>query len=585
MVSLSGSDKPASATAGWFGPEDRPRFGWVHRPATTAATRALVLVPPFGNEALCTQRSLRALAEAAAAAGMLVLRFDLDGTGESAGGDLDPDRLDAWLVSVADACDLARAQGVHDLVLAGFRLGASLAALAAETRDDIAGLVAINAVVSGRKWLREGRALQMAMGLTPDPNPPETPLLELAGFPLTEQTRTRLSSLDLASRDRRPAPVVLLIERDDIPDDAGWRDHLVALDCRVDSQRLPGYADMMQAPHLSLIPEVMIENAVRWAAACPMLAMVPPPAIKSTLNDTVDMPTRHGLMRNRAVHLGSGLFGIHSHPLENEAPRALVLLNAGGISRIGPNRLFVEMAARRVAAGEQVLRVDLSGVGDSATRIAGVSERIYHRLTEDDTAAIIEWLRNHGSERIAVGGLCSGGYHALKAALAGQDVQTVLMINPLTFDYHPDEDPYSNLHRDSQRHSERIRSGAAWLRLLRGEVALGRALHVLAWRVYDSLHARLLNLARSLHLPVRNDLGSQLQSLAVQGVEVHYVFAGEEPAPAMLGSLAGNALPRLLGAGQTTIQTLDGADHTFTSRWTHDWLLDARERVLDRRCQ
>ena len=188
-------------------------------------------------------------------------------------------------------------------------------------------------------------------------------------------------------------------------------------------------------------------------------------------------------MRNRAIHLGQGLFGILSQPLNAAADRAVVLLNAGGIARVGPNRLFVELAARRVAAGEQVLRIDLSGVGDSATRVDGVSERVYHRLTEDDTAAIVDWLKAQGISRIAMGGLCSGGYHALKAALAGQAIDTVLMVNPLTFDYQPGVDPYFALHRDSQRHAERMRSGAAWLRLLRGQVAVGRAVRVLAWRV------------------------------------------------------------------------------------------------------
>ena len=180
-----------------------------------------------------------------------------------------------------------------------------------------------------------------------------------------------------------------------------------------------------------------------------------------------------------------------------------------------------------------------------------------------------------------MGGLCSGGYHALKAALAGQAIDTVLMVNPLTFDYQPGVDPYFALHRDSQRHAERMRSGAAWLRLLRGQVAVGRAVRVLAWRVLGRLRERLLDMARALRLPLRHDLGCQLQSLAQRGVTVHYIFAADEPAPSMLKSMAGNVVPRLVRRGQASVQTIDGPDHPFTPRWSHPWLLDAIERALD----
>lgn len=580
----SGDSVSSTATSilpGWFGPAERPRFGCLHVPAAGTARRALIIVPPFGNEALCVHRSLRTLAKAAARAGMLALRFDLDGSGESAGSNRDPDRLHAWLASVDDACNLARASGADDLVLCGLRLGASLATLAAEKRTDVVGLVAINAVISGRKWLREARALHMAMGLTPDPNPSEDAPVELAGFALDTQNCADLMALDLSTRTQRPAATALLIERDDMPLNTRWADHLASLQCDVQQRALPGYADMMQAPHDSLVPDAIIEATVAWSGACPTSPKPATPSPEASLSDQVIMPTAHGRMRSRVVQMGEGLFSILSQPLDGHTDRALVLLNAGGIARVGPNRLFVELAARRVAAGEQVLRIDLSGIGDSTTRVKTVAQRVYHPLTEDDTATIVDWLRTQGVKRIALGGLCSGAYHSWKAALAGQAVDTVLMINPLTFDYQPDVDPYFALHRDSQRHAERMRSGAAWLRLLRGEVAVGRAIRVLAWRLWDGARARLLDWARWLRLPLRNDLGCQLQDITQRGVTLHFIFAREEPAPAMLKSLAGSVVPRLQRKGRCSLQTHDGADHTFTPHWSQPWLLDAIERALD----
>jgi hypothetical protein len=68
---MSGNPAPAAnppdAQPGYFGEPARPRFGWLHRPASSVADVGLVIVPPFGFEAVCAHRSLRHLAQAAAA--------------------------------------------------------------------------------------------------------------------------------------------------------------------------------------------------------------------------------------------------------------------------------------------------------------------------------------------------------------------------------------------------------------------------------------------------------------------------------------------------------------------------------------
>ncbi|MCU1282082.1 MAG: alpha/beta hydrolase, partial [bacterium] len=134
----------------YFGPDDRPLFGWLHRTAASSSI-GLVICNPFGFESVCAHRSLRHLAAAAAAAGIPAIRFDYDGTGDSAGDDRDPARVAAWLASIGHAAaELRRQTGVERVVLAGVRLGALLATLAAVERDDVAGLIAIAPVVVGK---------------------------------------------------------------------------------------------------------------------------------------------------------------------------------------------------------------------------------------------------------------------------------------------------------------------------------------------------------------------------------------------------------------------------------------------------
>src|SRR5690242_13811216 len=92
-----------AAEACYFGPEERPLFGWLHRPAGAAPRIGLVICNPFGYEAICAHRSLKHFARTAAENGCAALRFDYDGTGDSAGDDFDADRMNAWIGSVEAA--------------------------------------------------------------------------------------------------------------------------------------------------------------------------------------------------------------------------------------------------------------------------------------------------------------------------------------------------------------------------------------------------------------------------------------------------------------------------------------------------
>src|SRR6185295_18973817 len=108
-------------------------FGRLHRSTDASTPIGLVICNPFGYEAICAHRSLQHFARAAAENGFPALRFDYDGTGDSAGGDLDDDRLSAWIESITAAvAHIRAATGVQQVVLLGARLGATLALLAAE---------------------------------------------------------------------------------------------------------------------------------------------------------------------------------------------------------------------------------------------------------------------------------------------------------------------------------------------------------------------------------------------------------------------------------------------------------------------
>ena len=135
---------------------------------------------------------MRHLAEDRERAGLIALRFDPDGTGDSAGDDLDPGRLDAWLDSIDDACALVRRAGAERIVLVGVRLGALLAATCAARRDDIAGVVAIAAVPDRQGVAARGqRAADGARARGAAARCVRWREREIVGFAVTDETWTR----------------------------------------------------------------------------------------------------------------------------------------------------------------------------------------------------------------------------------------------------------------------------------------------------------------------------------------------------------------------------------------------------------
>ena len=91
--------------ARWYIPEDGSARG------------GIVLCPPFGLEAQAAGRAYRVLAVRLESEGFAVLHIDYDGTGDSAGSEEDPGRVEAWQGSVHAAVDLLRSAGARVFAL------------------------------------------------------------------------------------------------------------------------------------------------------------------------------------------------------------------------------------------------------------------------------------------------------------------------------------------------------------------------------------------------------------------------------------------------------------------------------------
>jgi hypothetical protein len=263
----------------------------------------------------------------------------------------------------------------------------------------------------------------------------------------------------------------------------------------------------------------------------------------------------------------------------------VLLLTAGSVHRIGPNRLYTVLARRWAARGDLVLRFDIAGIGDSPAR-SGLDENVvYSPDALADVAAAIAWAREQpGIREVCAVGLCSGAYHAFKAAVAGQLLDTAIAINPLTFFWEPGA-PLDVRAHDLARETDRYLRSALdlekWKKLFRNELDM----RVLAKNVLLKIGTIAVNQARDLSrrigFPWSKDLGAELEMVAKRRVALHFVFASGDPGRILLREQGGSVVPRLLASGELHVALVQGPDHTFTQLWSHELLARALDEALD----
>ena len=154
------------------------------------------------------------------------------------------------------------------------------------------------------------------------------------------------------------------------------------------------------------------------------------------------------------------LVGVLTKADEEEHTRRpiVVILNAGMVHRVGPNRLHVRLARELARRGFASLRFDLSGIGDSPARVDGAS---LHDAAICDVRDALGFIANEreGSTFVLVG-LCSGADLAFRAALADERVVGGVLIDG--FPYHTFR---SRLHRRARHYAWQLR-GRNWRALL-----------------------------------------------------------------------------------------------------------------------
>jgi pimeloyl-ACP methyl ester carboxylesterase len=519
-----------------------PVFGLFHEAARHLPhARAVLLCPPFGWEDICSYRSRRDWSEQLAAAGHPTLRIDLPSTGNSGGSANDPARLSAWTTAVSSAARWLHETTGHERVAAiGIGLGGLLICSALAEEAPIEEVVLWAVPARGRAFVRELHAFARMEDTGLDAQE-ETEGSDTwaGGFPLSAETTNALKGLDVTKLALAPTPPsrALLLERDGISPDARLRQHLEQAGVAVTLAPGDGYGTMTAKPHLARSPKDVFARVLAWLEQDPSPSSPPDSAVAeratgSTTSDqsspaTAELSIAGVSMLETPWTLqqpGGRLFGILCEPAEKlpDAP-CVVLLNAGAIRHVGPNRMWVEAARRWAAQGVPTLRLDLNGIGDAdgdAERLTDLTS-LYAPERMEQVLAALDALEAGGvASRFVLTGLCSGACWSFHGALLDDRVTAAFMLNPRAIFWNASLEA----DRDYRRGLLRLSS---WRAVLRGEVPISRILR-LASQLPLALPRRAIARRRK-RAGGGDELDRALDRMLATGKHLEFLFSNNEP--------------------------------------------------------
>jgi dienelactone hydrolase len=252
---------------------------------------------------------------------------------------------------------------------------------------------------------------------------------------------------------------------------------------------------------------------------------------------------------------GATLVGIESSSATSRAIAgrpAVVLLNAGLVHRVGPNRLHVAIARRLAAAGYPALRFDLAGRGDSEPRTDGLS--FLAGALADAKAAMDYLQQTRGVDRFVLMGICSGAVNALQAAIVDSRVAGAIVI---------DAPAYPTRGYYVRYYAKRLANLDSWRNTLLARNALGRRLFGGTRSANRGNRDDFGVPEGESKMPSREEAERALLTVADRGAKLLVIFSGTWSGYNYRHQFR-DAFPTLKKRGAVTLEYFKDADHTFT---------------------
>jgi alpha-beta hydrolase superfamily lysophospholipase len=537
-----------------FGPEDRRLFGFYH---ATPVVRSLgvVLCSPIGYELMSAHRTYRHLAERLAARGFPTLRFDYDGTGDSAGQSEDPGRVRAWLASVNAAIVEVRARsGAARVGLFGVRFGATLAMLVAREREEVECVAAWAPVIRGRSYAREMLAFHLN-----------------GGYHFSRETLADIAAIDLLSSPPRVGSRMLVLSEGDVAtkNETQLASYVKASGADVRLASRTGYRQMMREdPYDSRVPFDTLDLVAEWMERRPSERPKQAPTNGGSSACVLTSVNRGTTLSERPIVFGAGerLFGILAelNGYRSDSRPVLCFLNSGADHHVGPHRLYVELARDLASRGYTTFRFDVGGLGDSRAAPGEPENLLYAMKSVADVQSAMTLLGAQTSaHRFVLIGICAGAYLAYQAAIKDPRVVGQVLINPYAFEM-KDGDTIKPV-LSNRSYARKLLDLRLWGRGLRGRINIRLLARFLIegaqWYAGKGFFV-LQNRIRRGRTPI-TEVERQLRAMCDRGLASLLVLGVDDGGREMVARHLGDKAVRLQGHKSFAFEIVEGAEHTF----------------------
>jgi len=267
-------------------------------------------------------------------------------------------------------------------------------------------------------------------------------------------------------------------------------------------------------------------------------------------------------MREEALLFGKtkSLVGIITDPPPQQESKPLpgiLLLNAGIIHHVGPNRIHVKIARAMAPMGFVVLRFDFSGIGDSKVRDDNLP---FEESAVRETQEAMDYLSaTRGIRRFQLIGISSGAIVSYKTAGRDPRVIGATLINPASYgeelrSYAKARRYWKNALLDPQR----------WRKALTGKAHY----RIVGPRLRSMFASR--RKARSVAIGIATDF----RSLIERRVDLRLIYSQGDLGLDCLDVILGKELRLLSTRGKLKLEVIPQADHTCT-------LLESQQRLVE----
>ena len=241
---------------------------------------------------------------------------------------------------------------------------------------------------------------------------------------------------------------------------------------------------------------------------------------------------------------------------------AVLLWNAGLLHRVGPNRLYVDLARKLAFLGFVVFRFDLSGKGDSEIQKESLSEQ--KRTVNDIQEAMNFLLARKRVHEFVLIGLCSGADEAHSVAVVDSRVSGVIFL---------DAYGYRTLGFYAHHYGPRLFKLTVWKNFIKRHYS---SIVSRACKGTDRSQEEKAIFEREF--PPKKKVKSDMEALIKRGVDLMYIYSGGVKYGYYNYHGQFKDMFRGIGFnGKVQLECFDKADHTYTS-------LGARSKLITTVC-